>query len=159
MPAEELVELLIPYWQEAGYSVNLETERSWLESLTALIAPSLTRLSDAAKESRLIFGELIKFQDDAIYQLKQPGVTEIIKTVLEAIYHQSQISETEAKEIVNQVTKSNKVKKGVVMKSLRAGLMGELQGPDLIQSWVLLNQKGWDKSRLQQALTQAESEI
>jgi glutamyl-tRNA synthetase len=30
--------------------------------------------------------------------------------------------------------------------------MGELQGPDLIQSWVLLHQKGWDKSRLGQAL-------
>jgi glutamyl-tRNA synthetase len=40
-----------------------------------------------------------------------------------------------------------------VMKSLRAALMGDLQGPDLIQSWLLLHQKGWDSIRLQQALS------
>ncbi len=56
--------------------------------------------------------------------------------------------------MVNQVTKNLKVKKGFVMKSLRAGLMGDLQGPDLIQSWVLLHQKGWDQNRLQAALKQ-----
>jgi glutamyl-tRNA synthetase len=57
-----------------------------------------------------------------------------------------------AKEQLNQITKSLGVKKGVVMKSLRAGLMGTLQGPDLTQSWLLLNQKGWDQIRLIQAL-------
>ena len=39
------------------------------------------------------------------------------------------------------------------MRSLRAGLTGEMHGPDLIQSWVLLHQKGWDKQRLEKALS------
>jgi glutamyl-tRNA synthetase len=39
-----------------------------------------------------------------------------------------------------------------VMKSLRAGLTGSLQGPDLMQSWLLLSQKGWDRGRLEQAI-------
>jgi glutamyl-tRNA synthetase len=73
--------------------------------------------------------------------------------VIEAIESKPQLSETDAKEIVQQVTKSANVKKGLVMRSLRAGLMGELHGPDLIQSWLLLNQKGLDKIRLQEALT------
>lgn len=152
MPAEKLVELLIPYWQEAGYEVNLETDRAWLESLTALIAPSLNRLTDAVKESHLLFGE-IAFSEEAIAQIKQEGVAAIIKGVIEAIESKPQLSETDAKEIVQQVTKSTNVKKGLVMRSLRAGLMGELHGPDLIQSWLLLNQKGLDKMRLQEALT------
>jgi glutamyl-tRNA synthetase len=152
MPAEKLVELLIPYWQEAGYAVNLENDRAWLESLTALIAPSLNRLTDAVKESHLLFGE-VSFSEEAIAQLKQEGVAEIIKGVIEAIESKPQLSETDAKEIVQQVTKSANVKKGLVMRSLRAGLMGELHGPDLIQSWLLLNQKGLDKIRLQEALT------
>ncbi|WP_013321936.1 glutamate--tRNA ligase [Gloeothece verrucosa] len=152
MPSEELLEYLIPYWNEAGYQIDLDLDRPWLEQLTALIAPSLTRLSDAPAESRLIFGESVNYSEEAITQLKLDGVKEIITEVLEAVSSQPKLSEEEAKSITNQVTKTQKVKKGLVMKSLRAALMGELQGPDLIQSWVLLNQKGWDKLRLQEAL-------
>lgn len=151
MPTEELVELLIPYWQQAGYQVNLASDRSWLEGLTKMIAPSLTRLADAAKESRLLLSE-VKFNEEAIAQLQQEGVKEIIQAVLEAISAQPQLTEADAKEIINQVTKTQKVKKGMVMRSLRAGLMGELQGPDLMQSWLLLNQKGLDKIRLHQSI-------
>ncbi len=154
MSADRLVELLIPYWQAAGYDFDPESNRSWLEELAALIGPSLTRLSDAAKESRLLFGESVEYSQDAISQLKREGVAQIVKAIYEAIASQPQLTEAVAKEILKQVTKTEKVKKGLVMRSLRAGLMGELQGPDLIQSWLLLTQKGWDKSRLQQALTQ-----
>jgi glutamyl-tRNA synthetase len=157
MPGEQLVELLIPFWQEAGYPVNLESDRPWLSQLTALIGPSLTRLTDAAKESRLLFGESIQFSQEALSQLTQGGVSEILKTVLESLSSHSPLREADAKEIVNQVTKTQQVKKGLVMKSLRAGLMGELQGPDLIQSWLLLNQKGWDRSRLEQALEKSQA--
>ncbi|WP_316427482.1 hypothetical protein [Leptolyngbya boryana] len=43
------------------------------------------------------------------------------------------------------------------MKSLRAALTGALQGPDLVQSWLLLNQKGLDRSRFEQALSIANA--
>ena len=153
MPVEQLVELLIPYWQAAGYDVNIERDRPWLESLTTTIAPSLTRLSDAVKESYLLFGDSIQFSSDAVSLLKQEGVDGIIQACCEGIASEAQLTEINAKEIVKQIVKTQKVKKGLVMRSLRAGLMGELQGPDLIQSWLLLNQKGLDKIRLQQALT------
>jgi glutamyl-tRNA synthetase len=150
MPPERLVGLLIPYWQEAGFQFDPQSARAWLEQLAALIAPSLTRLSDAASESHLLFGESLNYSEEAIAQLKLAGVADVIKAVLEAI--PANLSEAEAKAIIDRVVKAQNVKKGLVMKSLRAALMGELQGPDLIQSWLLLNQKGWDKSRLQQSL-------
>ncbi len=152
MPGNRLVELLIPYWQAAGYDLDPESNRPWLEELAALIGPSLTRLSDAAKESRLLFGKSVEYSQEAISQLKREGVAQIVKAIYEAIASQPRLTEAVAKEILKQVTKTEKVKKGLVMRSLRAGLMGDLQGPDLIQSWLLLNQKGWDKSRLQQTL-------
>jgi glutamyl-tRNA synthetase len=153
LPASELVERLIPYWQGAGYQVDLESDRPWLEQLAALIGPSLTRLADAEKESRLIFTETIEFQADAIQQLQQPRAKDVLSSILAVIDTVETLTEESAKEQINQITKALGVKKGVVMKSLRAGLMGALQGPDLMQSWVLLNQKGWDKTRLNQALT------
>jgi glutamyl-tRNA synthetase len=54
------------------------------------------------------------------------------------------------------------VKKGVLMKSLRAALLGSLQGPDLISSWRLLHALGEDRSRLPSARAQsarAQSEM
>ena len=84
--------------------------------------------------------------------MRQEGVKEVLQAVLEKIAESSQLTEDEAKDTLKQVTKTFKVKKGLVMRSLRAGLMGELHGPDLIQSWLLLNQKGWDKSRLSHGL-------
>jgi glutamyl-tRNA synthetase len=152
MPAEKLVELLIPYWQEAGYEFEPKRERPWLVQLAALIGPSLTRLGDGVAVSRLLFGESVTYSEEAISLLKQPGVAEILQAVLAEMGSRPQLSEAEAKQIVNQVTKSQGVKKGLVMRSLRAGLMGELQGPDLMQSWLLLHQKGWDTMRWQQAL-------
>ncbi|MGK7935379.1 MAG: glutamate--tRNA ligase [Xenococcaceae cyanobacterium] len=154
MPAEKLVELLIPYWQEAGYEVDLDSDRArpWLESLTAMIAPSLTRLADAAKESHLLFGRSVEYSEEAISLLQQEGVEAIIKEVIEAISADGSLDLDTAKAIIKQVTKSQKVKKGLVMRSVRAGLTGELHGPDLIQSWLLLHQKGLDKIRLQASL-------
>jgi glutamyl-tRNA synthetase len=154
MPPEQLVEWLVPFWQAAGYPANLERDRPWLTQLAALVGPSLTRLTDVAQESRLLFGESIHFSDEAVAQLKQSGVAEILKAALEKLESTPQLTEAEAKEIVTQITKTQNVKKGLVMKSLRAALMGELQGPDLIQSWCLLHQKSWDTRRLQQALKQ-----
>jgi glutamyl-tRNA synthetase len=38
------------------------------------------------------------------------------------------------------------------MKSLRGALMGQLQGPDLMESWLLLNTAGQDRGRISSAL-------
>lgn len=151
-PPEELVDLLIPYWQEAGYNFDPEKDRPWLAQVAELIAHSLTRLSDAEAESRLLFGAEITFDEKGKGQIQQEGVSAVYESVLAALKSYPEMTVEDAKGIIKQVTKEQKVKKGFVMKSLRAGLTGELQGPDLIQSWVLLHQKGWDKTRLQQAL-------
>jgi glutamyl-tRNA synthetase len=48
------------------------------------------------------------------------------------------------------------VKKGAVMKTLRAALMGSMHGPDLIQSWLILHQRQYDQPRLEAALAVAQ---
>jgi glutamyl-tRNA synthetase len=151
MPNKELVDLLIPYWQEAGYHFDPEIDSSWLLQLTTLIAPSLTRLTDAVKETKLFF-DPVTMTEDALDLLKQEGVTEVIKGIIKAT--KPDLTEAEAQSIIKEVTTANKVKKGLVMRSLRASLTGALHGPDLIQTWLLLNQKGRDKIRLEKALNQ-----
>jgi glutamyl-tRNA synthetase len=123
-----------------------------LLELTALIAPSLTRLTDVVPESRLLFGEKANYSEEAIAQLKQEGVAPILQSILDGIPESDSFTAVKAKELVKQVTKAHNVKQGVVMKSLRAALMGELHGPDLMQSWGLLHQKKVDNLRLRSAL-------
>ncbi len=146
---EELLPLLIPYWQEAGYQFNLDNERDWLLQLTNLIAPSLTRLTDSVREARLFFADGTTLAEDAQKFLTQEGVKEVLQAVIKA--SKSDLTFEEANNIIKQITKDLKVKKGLVMRSLRVGLTGELHGPDLVQTWLLLNQKGIAKTRIQLA--------
>ena len=150
--SEQLMELLLPYWQEAGYEVNPTEDRAWLIQLTNLISEGLKRLSDAGPASHQLFGASIDFTEEAVKQLQQPGVIDILKTVLEGVTTDLTLAQIE--ELITTTTKTHSVKKGLVMKSLRAALMGSLQGPDLKGSWLLLNSKGWDRLRLESALKQ-----
>ncbi|MEB3225193.1 MAG: glutamate--tRNA ligase, partial [Synechococcus sp.] len=82
MPVPELTDLLIPYLQEADYGDYLG-DRPWLESLVTLIAPSLTRLADVTKETRLLFGNTITLDEKAMAQLQTEGVKAILQEVLQ----------------------------------------------------------------------------
>lgn len=154
MAVDKLTDLLIPYWEEAGYQFTGGRNRSWLEQLVALIASSLTRLPDAVAMSKLFFTQTVEFTAEAKTQLKQEGSAATLKAVLAALDKQ-QLTEANAQDMIKQVIKEQNVKKGLIMRSLRAGLTGDLHGPDLIQSWLLLNQIGLDKPRLHQAVAQA----
>ena len=151
MPADKLTDLLLPYWQEAGYDVDSK-ERSWLETLTALTAPTLTRLTDVIKETDVFFTDTIEYTSESMELLQQDGVATIVAEIVESVSNSEKMTEEDAKALIKQVTKSRKVKKGLVMRSLRASLTGELHGPDLTQTWLLLNELGADKRRLQQTL-------
>jgi glutamyl-tRNA synthetase len=155
MPASQLVDLLIPYWQAAGFEFDPEGDRTWLERLATVIGPSLTRLPEAVDMSRMLFTESVEFSAEAADQMKKEGVAEVVQAILDALGNYRELTAEQAQEIIKTVTTENKVKKGLVMRSLRAALTGDVHGPDLIESWVLLHQQGIDKTRLQQALTQA----
>lgn len=155
MPASQLVELLIPYWQAAGFEFDPVENRPWLEQLAAMIGPSLARLPEAVDMSRMLFIESVEFTPEAVDQLKKEGASEVVQAVLDAVANYPKLTSEEAQQIITTVTKEKKVKKGLVMRSLRAALTGDVHGPDLMESWVLLHQQGIDQNRLQQALAHA----
>lgn len=151
MPVVQLSDLLIPHWRSAGYEFDPVSERPWLERLTSLIGPSLVRLTDAVPMSRFCFVPMIEFDESATAQLQQPAAAAALRGILAVVDSQPLTPET-AQGIIKQVLKAQNLKKGLLMRSLRAALMGEMNGPDLIQSWLLLHQRGLDRPRLQQAL-------
>ncbi|MBD0346234.1 MAG: glutamate--tRNA ligase, partial [Coleofasciculus sp. Co-bin14] len=156
MPAAVLVELLIPYWKEAGFEFEPESNRSWLEQLATVIGPSLSRLPEAVDMTKMFFTETVEFTAEAVDQLKKDGASDVVQGVLDTLGNYPELTSEDAHKIITTVTKEKNVKKGLVMRSLRAALTGDVHGPDLIESWVLLHQQAIDKTRLQQALTLAK---
>ncbi|MCG6138357.1 MAG: glutamate--tRNA ligase [Nostoc sp. LLA-1] len=152
MPTDKLTDLVIPFWQAAGFTFAGGRERPWLEQLVTLMSQSLARLTDAVDMSKLFFSETVELTEEGSQQLQQEGSAVALKAILTALENQPQLSEATAQEIIKQVVKEQKLKKGLVMRSLRAALTGDVHGPDLIQSWLLLNQIGLDKPRLHQAI-------
>lgn len=184
MPISQLCDLLIPYWQDAGYQFDLASDRAMLEQITALIGPSLVRLPvttqdlsntpwveqiealknadptgpsvvpspDAVVMTRYLFASTLEFTEEGKSQLQQEAAKAVIEAILKALDNYQPLSDAGCQEIIKQVTKEQNVKKGLVMRSLRAALTGDVHGPDLIQSWLILHQRGFDRDRLQQAL-------
>ncbi len=153
MPVDKLTDLLIPYWEKAGYQFTQGRERPWLEQVTSLIAASLTRLVDAVEMTKVFFTPRVELTEEGSQQLQQEGVKTVLQAIITALESESVLSADGAQNIIKQVVKSENVKKGLVMRSLRAALTGDVHGPDLIQSWLLLNQIGLDKTRLHQAIS------
>ena len=152
MPPEDLLPLLIPYFQDAGYGFDPEADRLWLLKLAEMMGPSLTRLKDCVEQSRFFFTPTVDYSEAATKQLQLDGVSDAMKAVLESSKSADFNTPDDAKALLGQVAKDLGVKKGLVMKSLRAALMGDMRGPDLAESWIILRDRGFDQQRLDQAI-------
>lgn len=152
MSVDRLTDLLVPIWEKSGYKFIDGREREWLEQLVVLTQPSLTRLQDVVDMTKLFFTTQVEYSEEAIAQLKKEGVASSLEVIIAALDERVSINEANAGDIIKQVVKEQKVKKGLVMRSLRAALTGELHGPDLMQSWLLLNKISLDKIRLTEAV-------
>ena len=152
LPAEELLPQFIPYWQAAGFQLDPDADRAWLLQLTNLIGASLERLDGCVEISRTFFTTAVTLNEEAAAKVSQPGAKEVLTSLLTTLKATPDLSAAEATELIKQVTKEQGVKKGLVMQSLRAALTGEVHGPDLIQSWLLLHQHQLAVARIEQAL-------
>lgn len=141
MPVEELLPLLIPYWQEAGYQFDVEKDADWLAKLTALITPSLTRLDEAAAMVKVFFTDTVSLDEEAKAQLGQPGSVDILNSLEKSLVNTPELTSEIASDLIKATMKEFGVKKPAVMRSLRAALTGEVHGHDLIQSLILLHQR------------------
>ncbi|MEG5056411.1 glutamate--tRNA ligase [Microcoleus sp. A2-C5] len=153
MPVPQLTDLLIPYWQKAGYEFDSEADRPWLEQIAALIGPSLVRLTDAVDMCKLFFSPTVEYEEEALAQLQQPGAAQALQAVLEVLESHSTLESAEAQKITKKLSKEKNLNKGLIMRSLRAALTGAMHGPDLIESWVILHQRGTAKTRLLDAIS------
>jgi len=150
MSPKTLLDNLEPLFKRNGWDLP---NQEWGRDLVELLGPSMVLINDGVDQAKPFF-EDPKLNADGKEQLEVKGAKEVLKFVLENLekLDSSSISEKQALDLIKQATKTCEVKKGLVMKSLRAALFGTLNGPDLIKSWVLLSRFSKDRTRIRRFL-------
>ena len=151
LPTQQLLDDLRPLWAEQGWT--LPDDSSWGLELCELLGPSLTLLKDGVEQATPFF-KRPDLEDDGLRQLETDGARTAVAQLLQILEAEPWDGKDtdRAKQLLADAAKGAGVKKGVVMKSLRAALLGRLQGPDLITTWCLLARIGEDLPRLRRCL-------
>ena len=146
MSPKTLLDNLEPLFKRKRWELP---SQEWGIQLAELLAPSMVLINDGVEQSKPFFEEP-KLNEDGKKQLELKGAKEVLKFILENLEQVDSLffDEKQALDLVNQTTKTCEVKKGLVMKSLRAALFGTLNGPDLIKSWILLSRFSKDRTRI-----------
>jgi len=146
MLPETLLESLDPLFKENGWFLP---SQGWGSDLVNLIGPSMVLIKDGVNQAKPFFEEP-KLCKDGKKQLEIKESKMILKFILDKLENidAAIFSKDDAINLIKQATEDCAVKKGLVMKSIRAALFGTLNGPDLIQSWVLLSRFSKDRTRI-----------
>ncbi len=150
MNPKTLLDNLEPLFKKNGWELP---SKEWGINLVELLGPSMVLINDGVDQAKPFFEEPT-LSTDGKKQLEIKEAKQVLTFILENLRksYSSPIDDTEAVNLINQATKICEVKKGLVMKSLRAALFGTLNGPDLIKSWVLLSRFSKDSSRISRFL-------
>jgi glutamyl-tRNA synthetase len=144
---EHLLTELQPLWAAQGWPA---APAPWQQQLCELIGPSLTLLADGVEQARPFF-ERPELNEAALQQLQSEGARPALQALLERLPEGALTAEA-AQALLGEAVAAAGVKKGVLMKSLRAALLGSLQGPDLLSTWLLLQPSGEAAARIQRSL-------
>ena len=153
---ETLRDQLLPLWAAEGWasasnsSNSPETNPGWQIELCSLIGPSLSLLADGVEQARPFF-TTPELQEAAVAQLASEGARPALAALLERL-PEGALEADQAQVLLGEACATAAVKKGVIMKSLRAALLGSLQGPDLLATWLLLHRSGADRPRISRCL-------
>ena len=150
--SEQLLEVLRPLWLKNGWTIP--SDNGWALELCELLGPSLTLLNDGVDQAAPFF-ECPDLEDDGLKQLQSEGAKAAIGHLVDALQAERWMGTDldQAQTLLGNAAKAAGVKKGVMMKSLRAALLGRLQGPDLLTTWSLLAKISDDLPRLQRCLS------
>ncbi|MEO1002561.1 MAG: glutamate--tRNA ligase [Cyanobacteria bacterium J06638_7] len=149
--ADSLRQQLAPLWAERGWGLEGgAAEPGWQRDLAELLGPSLTLLSDGVEQAEPFF-TTPELNEAAASQLAAEGARPALAALLQLL-PEGELSAEQAQALLGQAAAASGVKKGVVMKSLRAALLGSLQGPDLLTTWLLLHRRGDDRPRISRCL-------
>jgi len=157
LPPETLRQQLAPLWAQKGWGSeagSASADPSWQQDLAALLGPSLSLLADGVAQAEPFF-TCPPLNEAAQAQLELEGARPALAALAAALEQRgagNPLDAEAAQALLAEATATAGIKKGVLMKSMRAALLGSLQGPDLLETWLLLHRLGDDLGRIRRCL-------
>tara|TARA_Y100001970_G_C13914972_1_gene690474 strand:- start:198 stop:815 length:618 start_codon:yes stop_codon:yes gene_type:complete len=151
MELTKLSILIKKYWNEMGWE---SPSKEWDLKLTNLLRDSMILLKDAINQSKPFFSLSQMQKEGEEFLRNKKEAKESLRYILCYLKEEnkSKIDCDHAREIINEISIKNSIKKGVLMKSLRVAFFGCLSGPDLIKSWELFSEKRSDITLIERCL-------
>lgn len=132
MDLNDLVDLALPYFREAGYiSEGNEPDRQWLKELLALVRDGISSLGELPGEARLFFEEAVEYNEEARKILAKEGVREVLQEYRDRIPQWVEFSADEVHDLMRKVPQELGVGMGKALRPLRVALTGRVSGPEL----------------------------
>ncbi len=151
---DKIVELSIPYLQEAGFIDDdiTENKRKWLKRVIEVGRSKVDYLAQIPEEVELFFSELeYDNKEEAIEEFSQEGVELVFNALKEKIYNLDEFKLDSINNIFNEMKKELPVSARTVYHPVRLALTGKNSGPDLNSVIYILGPEEVE-SRLKKAM-------
>lgn len=131
---DRITELVLPYYQRAGYASEKPdaAEYQRLRIVTSAITKYLNCLSEVPQYAEVFFKREIEFESDEARELLKgeqvPQVMEALKAKLSAL---EELTPENTKKVLKEITKELKLKGKLVYMPIRIALTGAMHGPEI----------------------------
>jgi nondiscriminating glutamyl-tRNA synthetase len=140
LPPEQALSLMKPFLEKAGLNPD-DRPHAWLLQMVEAVMPNLTTLEDAAKVAAFLFKRDFPLSESAKEALKTRTAVQVLEEVRDLIRRNPNQSGLDLPSLVALVQKRTGAKGKQLYQPLRAALTGEIQGPELIKVYPLLDQE------------------
>lgn len=130
--AEDLLPLIQPYLEEEGlWNEKITEDRETVLNLIDEIKEGAETLKDFPKLMSFYLGDGEITEEDAMEAIRNENFPKLVSAMKEALKDIDEIDEECSKSLMNEVKKISNVKGKDLYMPLRAGISGELHGPDM----------------------------
>ena len=145
MPIDDLMAVMIPHLQEAGYLTKkkLTSENyEWLKDIIRLMHGRFRNISQFIEFTDYFFKDKIYIEPKAFQSvLSKDGVIEILISLKEQLLGVKDWNESNLETVVRNVALSMQIKAGKIIHPTRVSLTGKKIGPGLFELMVLLGKE------------------
>jgi nondiscriminating glutamyl-tRNA synthetase len=131
---ERIVELAIPYLQNAGYlSQDIDdAQRAWITKIISATRKYLSTVNEITEYMDFFINDQIEFEDDkAKNEVQGEQVTDVLHTLISKLKKEKILEPSTVKKILKSITKELELKGRKVFMPIRVALTGKMSGPEV----------------------------
>jgi len=140
---KELYELIKPFVLREGIFTEEEydSKKDWLIQVIDLVKEKINKLSEITGHIKMFMGSEVEAEEESVVTLKKDGVQDLIKAFINEIEKTEEIDEDFTKTIFKKLQKKTGAKGKNLYMPLRGAVTGQLHGPDMGKTFILLGKE------------------